>query len=127
MPDWQQLDAEAVLSGMLSAVFALAARGAVTSEVLDQWRASAARLGLSAIVTPWLAFVEALFINNTLNAETAVLDQSLAWTWQAVASIRVATDTATRPRNSSPFTAIGPTCCHRHPSDCVSSPTPSIW
>jgi hypothetical protein len=97
MPSHQQLNAELLLSGMLSALFALAARGAVTKEVLDQWRTGAEGSSVSAIVGPWLAFVKALFISNTLNAEAAVRDQSLTWTWQAVASIRVAVDTATRP------------------------------
>ncbi len=96
-PDRQQLEAELALSGMLNAVFALAARGSVTKQVLDQWMASAARAGLSAIVAPWLAFVESLFIDNTLHGETAVRDPSRAWPWQAAASIRVAIDSATRP------------------------------
>ena len=97
MPDRQQLEAEVVLSGMLSAVFALAARGAITEKILEQWDANAARAELSLIVMPWLSFIKALFIDNTLDAETAVRDQSLAWPWQAVASIRVAIDNATRP------------------------------
>lgn len=52
-PDRQQLDAEPVLSGMLSAVFALVARSAVTKQVLDQWRASAKRRHSAAAL--WLA------------------------------------------------------------------------
>ena len=96
-PDRQQFDAEFVLIGMLNAIFVLAARSAITSQVLEQWRASAELAGLSAIIMPWLDFVEALFVSNTLNAETAVRDQSLAWPWQAVASVRVAINGATRP------------------------------
>jgi hypothetical protein len=96
-PDRQPGDTELLLSGMLTAVFALAARSAVTKEVLDQWTASAARSGLSAIVTPWLAFVVGLFVDNTIDAEAAARDISQAWPWQAVASIRVAIDVATRP------------------------------
>jgi hypothetical protein len=53
---------------MLNAVFALAARGTITKEVLDQWTASAVRADLSAIVAPWLAFVAALFVDNTIPA-----------------------------------------------------------
>jgi hypothetical protein len=93
----QQFNAELVLTGMLNAIFILAARGAVTTEVLEEWTASAERVGLSVILTPWLKFVEALFISNTMNAETIVRDQSLTWPWQAVASVRVAIDSATRP------------------------------
>jgi hypothetical protein len=96
-PDRQALDTELVLSGMLNAVFALAARSAVTKEVLDQWTVSAARAGLSAIVTPWLVFLAGLFVDGTINAEAAVRDTSRAWSWQAVASIKVAIDETTRP------------------------------
>jgi hypothetical protein len=96
-PSRQQVDTDVVLSGMLSAVFALAARGTMKKEVLDQWTASAVRAGLSAIVAPWLAFVGALFVDNTINAEAAVHDTSRPWPWQAVASIMVAIDTATGP------------------------------
>jgi hypothetical protein len=90
-------DIELVFSGMLTAVFALAARGTMTEEMLDQWKASAVRAGLSVAVSSWLAFVQALFVDNTIGAEAAVRDASLAWSWQAVASIRVAVDIATRP------------------------------
>jgi hypothetical protein len=96
-PDRQQFDAEFVLTGMLNAIFILAARGAITAQVLEQWRTSAGRASLSAIIMPWLDFVEALFVSNTVNAETAVRDQSLAWPWQVVASVRVAIDGTTRP------------------------------
>ncbi|WP_158930097.1 hypothetical protein [Acidisphaera sp. S103] len=97
MPDRQQFDAEAVLNVMLGAVFALTARGAVTKEVLDRWRTSATRSSWSAIVTPWVGFLDALFVSNTLNAETAVRDESLASPYQTAASIKVAVDIATRP------------------------------
>jgi len=95
--DRQQLNSEQVLSGMLNAVFVLAARDAVTEEVLAMWADSAARARLSAILTPWLQFVGDLFIGNSIDAEKAVRDQSLAWSWQAVASVRVAIDSTTRP------------------------------
>jgi len=96
-PDRQQSDAEVVLSTMLSAIFALAARASVTKDRLDQWKAGAANAGLSDIVAPWLAFVTAVFIDNTIEAEAAMGDQSLPWTWQMVASIAVAIDNTTRP------------------------------
>jgi len=95
--DRQQSDAEVVLSMMLSAVVALAARATVTKELLDRWAAGAANAGLSAIVAPWLEFVTALFVDNTITAKVAMGDQSLPWTWQAVASISVAIDSTTRP------------------------------
>jgi hypothetical protein len=96
-PDRDQIDAELVLSGMLNAVFALAARGVVTRAILDQWSLSAGRARLSPIVDPWLAFAAALFVDNTISAETAVRDTSLAWPWQTVASIRISIDAETRP------------------------------
>jgi tetratricopeptide (TPR) repeat protein len=96
-PDRQQSDAEVVLSMMLTAIVALAARASVTKERLDQWKADVANAGLSDIVAPWLAFATAVFIDNTIKAEVAMRDQSPPWTWQAVASIRVAIDDTTRP------------------------------
>jgi hypothetical protein len=96
MPDRQQSDAEAVLSMMLSAVVALAARATMTKEGLDQWKVGAANAGLSDIVGPWLAFVAALY-DGTIKADAAIRDQSIPWTWQMVASIMVAIDNATRP------------------------------
>ncbi len=97
MPDRDQVDSELVLSGILNAVLSLAARRTVTRAMLDQWSLGAARARLSPIVDPWLAFVAALFLDNTIDAETAVRDASLAWPWQAVASIRIAIDAGTRP------------------------------
>ena len=64
-PDRAQSDSEVVLSMMLSAVIALAARAAVTKKELDRWERGAANAGLSDIVAPWLAFVTSLFIDNT--------------------------------------------------------------
>ena len=95
--DHQQVDTEVVLRGMLSAAFALAARGTITKEVLDQWTADAVGAGFSDIVAPWIALVAALFVDDTINAKAAVRDTSRAWPCRAVASIRVAVDTATRP------------------------------
>ena len=82
---------------MLNAVFVLAARDAVTDKVLAMWAASAARAGLSAILTPWLQFIGELFVTNTIDAEKAVRDRSLVWPWHAVASVRVGIHSATRP------------------------------
>jgi hypothetical protein len=96
-PNPQSSDAEVVLSGMLNAIIALAARATVSKEVLDHWATAAAKASLSAIIAPWLDFVATLFVDNTISALGAVRDQSRAWTWQTVASIRVAIDGTTRP------------------------------
>jgi hypothetical protein len=96
-PDRQQPDAEVVFITMLNAVFVVASRATLTKELLDQWATGAANAGLSAIVAPWLEFVTALFIGNSISTETAMRDQSLPWTWQAAASIRVAVENSTRP------------------------------
>jgi len=95
-PDRQQVDDEMALSGMLSAIFALAARGTITKEILDLWMISAEGAGLSA-VRRWLSFVVAIFVDETIKAEDCVNDSSLAWPRQALASIRVAVDTAAGP------------------------------
>jgi len=96
-PDRQQVDADLVLGGMLSAVFELAARGMVTKQLLDHWTASAARAGLSAVTAPWLEFLAALFVHNENNGKAALRDTSLPWPWQALASIRIAIDSDTEP------------------------------
>jgi hypothetical protein len=92
-----QFDAKPVLMMMLNAVFALAGRGAMNAQVLEQWRISAERAGFSFILTPWLNFIASLFIENTIDAAIAVRDQSVTGPWQLVASIRIAIDHATRP------------------------------
>ncbi|WP_426420305.1 hypothetical protein [Bradyrhizobium genosp. A] len=96
-PDRGQSDSEVVLSMMLNAIIALTARAALTQKEIDRWETGAANAGLSDIVAPWLAFVTALFIDNTMDAQVAMRDQSLPWAWQAAASIRLAIDNATRP------------------------------
>jgi len=82
---------------MLNTIFVLAARGTITEQVLEQCTDSAKRVGLASRLTPWLNFVDAFFIRNTIDAEKAVRDQSLAWSWQTMASVRIAIDSATRP------------------------------
>jgi tetratricopeptide (TPR) repeat protein len=96
-PDRQQSAADLVLSAMLNALIALAARATVMKEMLDYWATGAAEAGLSSVIGPWLDFVSALFVDQTVNGEAAVRDQSQPWTWQMAASIRVALDPATRP------------------------------
>jgi len=46
---------------------------------------------------PYLDFIEALFVENTLDAGTTVRDQSQSGPWRLAASIKIATDHATRP------------------------------
>jgi tetratricopeptide (TPR) repeat protein len=93
----QGLGVEFVLVGMLNAVFALAARGAITKDVIDQWRASAALAGLSPVLESWLDFLDALFVNQRLNASAEMRDASRAWPLQAAASIRYAIDDGASP------------------------------
>ena len=57
---------------MLNVVFALAARGTLTKKLVEQWTASAANVGLSPIVEPWLIFVSGLFVDNVIVPEVAV-------------------------------------------------------
>jgi hypothetical protein len=96
-PDRLEVEGKLALSVMLNAVFALAARGTLSRDLIEQWTASSDMAGLSAIVEPWLVFISELFIDNAIRAEVAVHDTSRAWPYQAAASIRVAIDGATRP------------------------------
>jgi hypothetical protein len=86
----QDLSVEFVLGGMLNALFALAARGSITEEIIDQWRTSAALAGLSPMLESWLDFVHALFVTQALNASAEMRDASQGWPLQATASIRYA-------------------------------------
>jgi hypothetical protein len=96
--DRQEIDTEQfVLSKMFNAMVAIAARGTITKELLEQWETSASRAGLSGILAPWLAFVAGLFVDNSIDAQAAARDTSRAWYYQAVASLRIAVDTGTRP------------------------------
>jgi hypothetical protein len=95
--DRRELDAELVLSVMVNPIFSLCARGELTEEVLERWSAGAAVAGLSEMMAPWLMFIGALFITNTLSAETEMRNASHPWPWQIIASIRAATDRATDP------------------------------
>lgn len=90
-------DVEFVLVGMLNAVFALAARGAITRELIDQWRASATLGGPSTVLESWLDFVDALFVSQRLNASAEMRDASRAWQLQAAASIRYSIDDGASP------------------------------
>ena len=87
-------DTEFVFVGMLNAVFALAARGAITRDVIDGWRARAA---LPDPVKSWLDFVDALFVSQTLDAGTEMQDVSRPWPLWVVASIRYVIDDNVSP------------------------------
>jgi tetratricopeptide (TPR) repeat protein len=93
----EELEVEFVLVGMLSAVFAVAARGSITRELIDQWRAGAGVAGALVILNSWLDFLDALYVSQTLNAGVEMRDGSRTWPWQAVASIRYVIDAGTSP------------------------------
>ena len=82
---------------MLNGIFVLAAREAVTEQMLALWTVNAASAGLSAALAPWLTFVGDLFVEDTVDAEKAVRDASLSWPWQGAASVKVAINNATQP------------------------------
>lgn len=91
------VDIELVLVGMLNAVFALAARGSITRELIDRWRAGVAPAGPSPVLESWLDFVEALFVDQTLEARAEMRDASRPWPFQGAASIRYSIDDGPSP------------------------------
>lgn len=95
--DKRQLNADLILNGMLNAVIVSAARGVVMEHLLATWAVSSNRVGLSATIDPWLQFVEALFVKNTIDPVKTVRERSLSGPWRAVASIRIAIDSAVAP------------------------------
>jgi hypothetical protein len=97
LPTHADANGEIVLGWLLAALFAVAARGALTRDILEGWRASAARAGQSPIADPWLAFVAGLFVDNTISADAAVRDSDRGLPYQLAASIRIAVDPGARP------------------------------
>jgi len=91
------MDTEFVLVGMLNAIFALGARGSVTRELIERWRAAAALAGPSPVLESWLDFVEALFVDPALDARTEMRDASRRWPFQGAASVRYSLDDAPSP------------------------------
>jgi tetratricopeptide (TPR) repeat protein len=91
------MDTEFVLVGMLNAVIALSARGSVTRELTDRWRANVALVGQYPVVKSWLDFVDALFVDQTLDARAEMRDASRPWPFQGAASVRYSIDDAPSP------------------------------
>jgi tetratricopeptide (TPR) repeat protein len=91
------MDTEFVLVGMLNAIFALAARGSITRELIDRWRAAVATAGPSPVLESWFDFVEALFVDQALDARAEMRDASRPWPFQGAASIRYSIDDAPSP------------------------------
>jgi tetratricopeptide (TPR) repeat protein len=92
-----EMDTEFVLVGMLNAIFSLAARGSVTRELIDRWRASVAFAGPPPVLKSWLDFVESLFVDQALDARAEMRDASRPWTFRGAASIRYSIDDAPNP------------------------------
>jgi hypothetical protein len=92
-----QLSTDLILTVLVGGMFALAARGAVTAQLIGRWCASAKQLGLASTVTDLLGLVESLFVTQTIHAEVVMRDTSLRWEGQLLGSLRVATDETTRP------------------------------
>ena len=97
IPATRQLSADLVLSVLLSGLFALAARGAVTGELIERWRGAGSQLGLAPAVTDWFDLVNSLFVTNAIDAQVKMYEKSLRWEGQVIATLRVATDDASRP------------------------------
>ena len=99
VPDRANLPRDLIFTVMINGVFALAARGAITEEVIRTWRTNAAEARLSALIEPWLALVDELFVTGKLNATRIANDASQGWERHIVASIKVGIDDTTRPKD----------------------------
>jgi hypothetical protein len=97
MPATSQLSPDYVLSVLVSGMFALAARGKVTAELIERWRVAGRQLGLVSAVTDWFDLAESLFVTHSVDAQVIMYDGSLSWEGQVLATLRVATDDASRP------------------------------
>jgi hypothetical protein len=54
-------------------------------------------MGLSPELVDWIDLAQSLFIAGWVDGQTAMRDASLGWEGQVLATLRVATDDATRP------------------------------
>jgi hypothetical protein len=97
MPTKSELSADLILPVLLGGMFALTARGAVTGDLIERWRASAIKLELSSAVMDWLDLAVSLFITHDVDARVAMRDPSLRPEGQTLATLRVATDDPSRP------------------------------
>jgi hypothetical protein len=97
MPTVTELSTDTILSVLMCGMFAAAARASVTAELLEKWRSSAAGMGLSPKLVAWIDLAQSLFIAGSVDGQTAMRDASLGWEGQVLATLRVATDDATRP------------------------------
>jgi hypothetical protein len=97
IPATSELPADFVLSVLVSGMFALAARGKITAKLIEKWRAAGRQLNLVSAVTEWFDLAEMLFVTNSVDAQTIMYDGSLRWQSQVLATLRVATDDASRP------------------------------
>jgi len=96
MPATSKLPADFVLSVLLSGMFALAARGKVTAELIEKWRTAGRQLSLVS-ATDWFDLAESLFVTGSVDARAIMYDGSLRWEGQVLATLHVATDDASRP------------------------------
>jgi hypothetical protein len=89
--------ADFLFAAMLNAIFALVARSQITERIISKWVASAVRAGLSSLLDSWLELARGLFVTGTVDGARAVRDQSLGWSAQMLALIRVAVDHTATP------------------------------
>jgi hypothetical protein len=97
MPATNELSADFVLAVLVSGMFALAARGKVTAELIERWRAAGRQLSLVSAVTDWIDLAESLFVTHTIDAQVIMYNRSLRWDEQVLATLLVATDDAAGP------------------------------
>jgi hypothetical protein len=95
LPNRASLPRRNVLAAMTSGVFAVAARGEITDQVIDAWRAGAAEAQLSATLDPWLDSMRRLFVTHESDPLSVLRDASQD-DW-LLASVCAAIDQSSRP------------------------------
>jgi hypothetical protein len=96
-PARTDLSADGVFSVMVSGIFALGSRGAITDQIIESWRDAAVEAQLSAMLEPWLDLAMRVFVTRDLSALTVFRDASRGWQDRILASIFIAIDETSRP------------------------------
>lgn len=95
--DRSRLNGELILTVMVNAVFALAARRPITAGDIDIWRHDAARAGVETQLAPWLDFAAKVLVDRSINGAVVMRSAGIDWTWGLVATLQVANDPNVSP------------------------------
>jgi len=95
--DRSQLNSELILTVMVNAVFALAARRPIVAEDIHTWRQGAARAGVETQLAPWLDFTAKVLVDRSINGARVMRSAGMNWAWGLVATLQVAIDPMVSP------------------------------